>query len=209
MMGKKFRRRLFGYKKSDVYDYIRAVDADFVEEIKEKDAEIAKLTAENSALCEKYDELQSKREIIVSVLEKAHIEADEIVSEARNEAKEMRDGAVKEIAEMKINANAEVENMKIEANREIELKRRALRNMYESETKKIEHLRDEVTELRRNSLDAIQMFERELSDIEVKLGYKENGARESVSELRRGSKIEPFADVKVPIKVIKRKTDAS
>ena len=197
-MQKKFRRRLFGYKKADVYDYIRAVDADYVEEIKEKDAEIAKLNAENEALCEKYDELQSKREIIVSVLEKAHIEAGEIVSSAKAEAEEMRK-----------TAEAEIEDKKIEANREIELKRRALRNMYESETQKIEHLRSEVLELRRNSLDAIQMFERELSDIEIKLGYKENGANESVGELKRGGRVEPFKDVKIPIKVIKRKSEVS
>ena len=208
-MQKKFRIRLFGYKKADVYDYIRAVDADFVDEIKEKNAEIAKLTAENEALCEKYDELQSKREIIVSVLEKAHIEAGGIVSDAKTEAKEMKETAIREIAEMRSNAEVEIEDKKVEANREIELKRRALRNMYESETRKIEHLRSEVLELRRNSLDAIQMFERELADIEVKLGYKENGANESAGELRRGGKVETFKDVKIPIKVIKRRTDAS
>lgn len=207
MQGKKFRRRLFGYKKADVYDYIRAVDADFVEEIKEKDAEIAKLTAENAVLCEKYDELQSKREIIVSVLEKAHIEADGIVSEAKTEAGNMKETAIRDIAEMKRIAETEIEDKKVEANREIELKRRALRNMYESETKRIEHLRSEVTELRRNSLDAIQLFERELSDIEVKLGYRESSATESVGELRRGGRVEPFKDVKIPIKVIRRKNE--
>ncbi len=207
MQGKKFRRRLFGYKKADVYDYIRAVDADFVEEIKEKDAEIAKLTAENAVLCEKYDELQSKREIIVSVLEKAHIEADGIVSEAKTEAGNMKETAIRDIAEMKRIAESEIEDKKVEANREIELKRRALRNMYESETKRIEHLRSEVTELRRNSLDAIQLFERELSDIEVKLGYRESSATESVGELRRGGRVEPFKDVKIPIKVIRRKNE--
>ena len=207
MNGKKFRKRLFGYKKSDVYDYLRALDADYVEEIREKDREIASLTTEKNALSEKYDELQSKREIIVSVLEKAHIEANEIIFDAKAEASALKEAAERETLEMKKNAEAEIEDKKAEANREIELKRRALRNMYESETRRIEHLRSEVTELRRDSLEAIRVFERELSDIETKLGYRENSAVESVGELRRVGRVEPFKDVKIPIKVIRRKNE--
>ena len=159
--------------------------------------EIAKITAEKEALYEKYDELQSKREIIVSVLERAHVDADKLREEAKND-----------ILEMKKVAEAEIEDKKAEANREIELKRRALRNMYESETRKIEHLRNEVTELRRNSLESIQLFERELADIETKLGYRESSAAESIGEVQRGKGIEPFSGVKIPIKVIRRKTEA-
>lgn len=207
MNGKKFRKRLFGYKKSDVYDYLRALDADYVEEIREKDREIASLTMEKNALSEKYDELQSKREIIVSVLEKAHIEANEIIFDAKAEASALKEATERETLEMKKNAEAEIEDKKAEANREIELKRRALRNMYESETRRIEHLRSEVTELRRDSLEAIRVFERELSDIETKLGYRENSAVESVGELRRVGRVEPFKDVKIPIKVIRRKNE--
>ena len=197
MAGQKFRKRLFGFKRADVYDYIRELDEKFMEESKEKDIEIAKITAEKEALLEKYDELQSKREIIVSVLERAHLDADKLVEEAKGE-----------IAEMKKAAEEEIEEKKAEANREIELKRRALRNMYESETRKIEHLRNEVTELRRSSLESIQLFERELADIETKLGYRESSAAESIGEVKRGKGIEPFSGIKIPIKVIRRKNEA-
>ena len=197
MAGQKFRKRLFGFKKADVYDYIRELDDRFAQESREKDMEIAKITAEKEALYEKYDELQSKREIIVSVLERAHVDADKLREEAKND-----------ILEMKKVAEAEIEDKKAEANREIELKRRALRNMYESETRKIEHLRNEVTELRRNSLESIQLFERELADIETKLGYRESSAAESIGEVQRGKGVEPFSGVKIPIKVIRRKTEA-
>ncbi len=197
MAGQKFRKRLFGFKKADVYDYIRELDDKYAQESREKDMEIAKITAEKEALYEKYDELQSKREIIVSVLERAHVDADKLREEAKND-----------ILEMKKVAEAEIEDKKAEANREIELKRRALRNMYESETRKIEHLRNEVTELRRNSLESIQLFERELADIETKLGYRESSAAESIGEVQRGKGVEPFSGVKIPIKVIRRKTEA-
>lgn len=206
-MGMKFRRSFFGYKKADVYDYIRAADADFAEEIREKKAEIEKLSCENSALKEKYEELNNKREIIVSVLEKAHMEADSIVKEAKKDAGLMREEAAKYSADMRKNAEEEIEEKKLAANREIELKRRAIRNMYEKETRSIEHLRDEVSELRQSSLEAIRMFERELGDIEMKLGYKEDKTLEAVTEMKTGKGIEPFKGVKIPIKVIKRKTD--
>ncbi len=197
MAGQKFRKRLFGFKKADVYDYIKELDERYAQESREKDMEIAKITAEKEALYERYDELQSKREVIVSVLERAHVDADKLREEAKND-----------ILEMKKVAEAEIEDKKAEANREIELKRRALRNMYESETRKIEHLRNEVTELRRNSLESIQLFERELADIETKLGYRESSAAESIGEVQRGKGIEPFSGVKIPIKVIRRKTEA-
>ncbi len=197
MAGQKFRKRLFGFKKADVYDYIKELDERYAQESREKDMEIAKITAEKESLYERYDELQSKREIIVSVLERAHVDADKLREEAKND-----------ILEMKKVAEAEIEDKKAEANREIELKRRALRNMYESETRKIEHLRNEVTELRRNSLESIQLFERELADIETKLGYRESSAAESIGEVQRGKGIEPFSGVKIPIKVIRRKTEA-
>ena len=103
--------------------------------------------------------------------------------------------------------NRNEEEKKAEANREIELRRRALRNMYESESRRIEHLRSEVTELRKNSLEAIRLFERELSDVEVKLGYKERAADDAITDIKYGGRVETFKDVKIPIKVIKRKAE--
>ncbi len=207
MNGKKLRKRLFGYKKSDVYDYIRELDAKYAEDSEEKACEITRLNAEKAALMEKYEELQSKREIIVSVLEKAHVEATEIVASAKEEASAIKEEANKAVIEMKNNAEAEIEDKKAEANREIELKRRALRNMYEEESRRINGLRSEVTELRANSLEAIKVFERELYDIEEKLGYRDKSANESIGELRRGGRVETFKEVKIPIKVIRRKND--
>ncbi len=207
MSGKKFRKRMFGYKRADVFDYIRELDSQYAEDMQDKAAEIAKLSAEKDALAEKYDELQSKREIIVSVLEKAHIEAAQIVSDAKTEAQNMKEEASKEILQMKNDAEAEIEDKKAEANREIELKRRALRNMYEEESRRINSLRGEVVELRANSLEAIKEFERELYDIEQKLGYRGRTTIEAIGDLRRGGRVEAFKDVKIPIKVIRRKTD--
>ncbi len=208
MSGKRFRKRLFGYKKSDVYDYLRELDEQYRDEIKEKDGEIAKINGEKMLLEDKYEELQSKREVIVSLLEKAHIEAAGIVSEAKGEADKIKEDANRAAVEMKKNAEAEIEDKKAEANREIELKRRALRNMYETESRNIEHLRQEVLSLRRNSLEAITAFEKELSHVEERLGYKEKTAGEAIGDLRRGGRVETFKDVKIPIKVIRRKSDA-
>ncbi len=207
MDGKKFRRRLFGFKKADVYDYIKELDARYAEAEREKNSEIERISLEKANLSEKYDELQSKREVIVSVLERAHIEADGIVAEAKTEASRIKEDAARTALEMKNNAETEIEEKKAEANREIELRRRALRNMYESESRRIEHLRSEVTELRKNSLEAIRLFERELSDVEVKLGYKERAADDAITDIKYGGRVETFKDVKIPIKVIKRKAE--
>ncbi len=207
MSGKKFRKRLFGYKKSDVYDYIREIDAKYSQDVNDKDCEITKLSAEKSALMEKYEELQSKREIIVSVLEKAHVEAAEIIATAKAEASGIKEEATKAAIKMKNDTDEEIEHKKAEANREIELKRRALRNMYEEEGRKITGLRREVIQLRATSLEAIKSFERDLYDIEEKLGYREKTTEDSVGELKRGGRVETFKDVKIPIKVIRRKND--
>ena len=207
MDGRKFRRRLFGFKKADVYEYIRELDSRYAEAEREKDSEIERINSEKADILKKYDELQSKREVIVSVLEKAHIEADGIVSEAKAEASKVKEDAARTALEMKNNAEAEIENKKAEANREIELRRRALRNMYESESRRIEHLRSEVTELRKNSLEAIRDFERELSDVEIKLGYKEKTAADAITDIKHGGRVETFKDVKIPIKVIRRKAE--
>lgn len=208
MNGKKFRKGLFGYRKSDVYDYIRELDARYAEDSGDKENKIKKLTEEKAALMEKYDELQSKREIIVSVLEKAHIEADGIISEAKAEAAALKEDAARAVLEMKNNAEAEIEDRKAEANREIEIKQRTLRNMYESESRRIDRLRDEVSELRQHSVDAIKAFENELCDMETRLGYRGKMADEAATELRRGGRVEPFKEVKVPIKVIRRNNEA-
>lgn len=208
MSKNKFRKRLFGYKKSDVYDYIRELDAQFASDARDKDCEITRLQTENANLAEKYDELQSKREIIVSVLEKAHMEASEIIDEANRTARETKEEAQKTAIELRRAAEAEIEDKKAEANREIELKRRALRNMYEAETRRIEELRGEVTQLRANSLEAIKSFERELYDIEEKLGYRKAASEDKALEMRRGGTVTPFEGVKIPIKVIRRKNEA-
>lgn len=202
--GRKFRRGFFGYKKSDVYDYVKELDGRYRYDMLEKDGEIAEINAKNAVLQEKYDELQGKREVILSMLEKAHIEAGNIVSEAKDEAAKVREDAARAAMEAKINAEAEIEERKAEANREIEIKRRALRNMYETESRKIEHLRSEVVELRRNSLEAMRLFERELSEVEEKLSYREQTTTDAISDIRRGGRVEAFKDIKIPIKVIKR-----
>ena len=148
MVGKKLRRRLFGFKKSDVYDYVQEMDSKAAEKLAEKDKEIAELR-------EKIAELEANRDAVVSVLQIADAKAKEMVAEARSEAEEIRKTAEREIQEQKSIVN-----------REIEIKRRAIKSYYANESKKIDQIKGEVERMRQASLEAIRSFERQLYEVE-------------------------------------------
>ncbi len=207
MSGKKFRRRLFGFKKSDVFDYIKEMDMRCSEELAEKDEEVRRANAERDDAQRKYRELDEKRDAIAAVLENAYIDAERIKKDAAEDAAKTREEAAQEANDLRLEADREIENKKNEANREIELKRREIRNMYEIETRKISDLKGEVYELRKKSLAAIRVFEEELGKIETHLGYREEGSARSGSEVMRGG-VRPFENVRPPIKVIRRKNNA-
>ncbi len=148
MIGKKLRKRLFGFKKADVYDYVQEMDLKAAEKLAEKDKEIAELRA-------KIAELEANRDAVVSVLQIADAKAKEMVAEAKCEAEEIRKTAEREMQEQKSIVN-----------REIEIKRRAIKNYYANENKKIDQIKGEVERMRQASLEAIRSFERQLYEVE-------------------------------------------
>ncbi len=191
MFIQRLRRRLFGFKKADVYAFISEMDQQATEKLAEKDKEIEELKA-------KVRELEANREAIISVLQVADQKAKEIVVDAEKKAEELRANAEREVQELKNNVN-----------REIEIKRRAIKSYYASENKKIDQIKGEVERMRRASLDAIQNFERQLREVErmtqnsgsyldTAMDYAQTGAvPESFSDVERDIPvhiIEPFAD---------------
>lgn len=193
----KLRTRLFGYKKSDVLDYINKLDLNAQAQIKEKTDENKKLKDEISGMKQELEDARKNRDAIVSVLEIAQKKADEIMTEARSAAKQIEDNAAK---------YAETEKNNI--NREIEIKRREIDNQLIGESKKIASLRQEIEELRNASLQSIKRFERELGNIESILGQKERIAAQE-SELSSDKKKNSFFDSlrTVPIKIVKTSSE--
>lgn len=163
MDGKKIRTSLFGFNKSDVCEYIRSMDEHVELRLKDKEREIAELKKENA-------ELREHREAVVSVLQTAEKSAKTIVEDAQRNADELKMRTDREVAEQKGLVN-----------REIEIKRRAIKNYYNAENKKIAQIKNEVEKLRKASLEAIRRLETELSEIEMiseqKAGMTENAVK--------------------------------
>ena len=186
MSGKRFRKSLFGFKKDDVYNYICELDENVAEKINAKDKEI-------SDLREKIDELQSHREEIVSVLRTAEKNAKIIVAEAQKSADELRS-----------NAEREVNEKKGIINREIEIKRRAIKNYYITENKKIEQIKNEVERMRRASIEAIKRFEAELSEVERMSDNSSSYVSSAMGYAESASVPDGFSDVErsIPVHVV-------
>lgn len=165
-MLKKLRSRLFGFKKSDVYSYIAEMDERASEQLEKKDEEIAELKARLAEREERIAELEKNREAIVEVLLTADRKAKEIVNEAQQTADSMRAEAEREIKDQKETVDREITEQKNNVNREIEIKRKAIKNYYATENKKIDQIKSEVDRMRQASLDAIQNFERQLREVE-------------------------------------------
>ncbi len=154
-MLKKLRSRLFGFKKSDVYGYIAEMDEVASERLAEKDKEIEELKAKLAEYEERIKDLEANREAVINVLQIADKKAKDMVCEAQDRADAIRKEAEREIQEQKNNVN-----------REIEIKRKAIKNYYATENKKIDQIKNEVERMRRASMDAIQNFERQLREVE-------------------------------------------
>ena len=186
MAGKKLRSRLFGFKKSDVFSYIYEMDERTEEKLSEKNCEIEELK-------KKIADLEKNREAIIRVLQTAETKAAEMVESANKKAEEIIGKAEEEARQMKENVN-----------REIEIKRKAVRNYYVNENKKIDQIRGEVDRMRESSLAAIRKFEEELRAVSQ---MAENGrayVSTAIDYAENGVKLESFDDVErtIPIHIV-------
>lgn len=186
MIVKRLRRRLFGFKKADVYNFISEMDESTAKKLAEKDEEISKLK-------ERVAELEANRDAVVSVLQIADQKAKEIVSEAEKKAETMRNETENEIKEKKDIIN-----------REIEIKRKAIKNYYANENKKIAQIKGEVERMRKASLDAIQNFERQLREVERMTENSGSYVNSAMNYAQTGSALESFdnGERNIPIHII-------
>lgn len=186
MAGKKLRSRLFGFKKSDVFSYICEMDEKTEAKLAEKDKEIAELK-------EKIADLEKNRDAVISVLQTAEATAKNMVEEARKTADDIRE-----------RAEAEAREKKEMLNREIEIKRKAVKNYYVNENKKIDQIRVEVERMRESSLEAIRRFEEELRQVGRMTDNSTAYVNSAINYAERGSNLEPFSDVErtIPVHIV-------
>ncbi|MBR5155002.1 MAG: hypothetical protein IKW62_00770 [Clostridia bacterium] len=186
MAGKKLRSRLFGFKKSDVFSYICEMDEKTEAKLAEKDKEIAELK-------EKIADLEKNRDAVISVLQTAEATAKNMVEEARKTADDIRE-----------RAEAEAREKKEMLNREIEIKRKAVKNYYVNENKKIDQIRVEVERMRESSLEAIRRFEEELRQVGRMTDNSTAYVNSAINYAERGSNLEPFRDVErtIPVHIV-------
>ncbi len=186
MIVKRLRRRLFGFKKADVYNFISEMDESTAKKLAEKDEEISKLK-------ERVAELEANRDAVINVLQIADQKAKEIVSEAEKKAETMRNDTENEIKEKKDIVN-----------REIEIKRKAIKNYYANENKKIAQIKGEVERMRQASLDAIQNFERQLREVERMADNSGSYVNSAMNYAQTGSALESFdrGERNIPIHII-------
>ncbi len=186
MFVQKLRRRLFGFKKADVYAFITEVDEKAAEKLAEKDREIEELKS-------KIAELEADRSAVINALKLADEKAREIVSDAQDRADSMRKDAEREIQEQKSNVN-----------REIEIKRRAIKSYYANENKKIDQIKSEVERMRRASLDAIQNFERQLREVERMTENSSSYIGSAMDYAQTTSDLESFNDTDrdIPVHIV-------
>lgn len=216
---RRLRRRLFGYKKADVFDFISEVDEKAAESVAEKEREIEELKA-------RIAEFEADRDAVVSVLKLAEKTAKELVDAAREQADNMRREAETEIAEkqkacdtviaekkkaceeeleaMKKNCDVELTEKKSTVNREIDIKRKAIKNYYETENKKIDRIKNEVERMRKASMDAIQSFERQLREVERMSENSSSYLETAENHSQTDSVPEVFADAErdIPVHII-------
>lgn len=211
----RLRSRLFGFKKSDVYDYIIELDERASEQLNAKDREITELKAKLAEYEEKFNEYEKNRDAVVKALILAEKKAQDIVSAAEEEAANMRKNAEveiqeqkeitnREIQEQKESVDREIREQKNNVNREIEIKRKAIKNYYINENKKIDQIKSEVERMRKASMEAIQNFERQLREVER---MTDNGSlflESAKNYADTGSVPEVFADIErnIPVHII-------
>lgn len=165
-MFKKLRTRLFGFKKADVYGYIAEMDENASEQLAKKDEEIAELKAKITEFENKIKELEKNKDAIVNALILADQKAKDVISDATKQADDIKQKADSEAREKRETAEREIKEQKTNVNREIEIKRKAIKNYYASENRKIDQIKSEVERMRQASMDAISSFEKQLREVE-------------------------------------------
>lgn len=188
MTGKKLRSRLFGFKKADVFSYICELDEKAEAKIADKDKEIEELK-------NRLEELRSEREAVMNVLKIAESKAKEMVSDAKKEAEEI-------VSEAKEDARRQKELV----NREIEIKRKAVKNYYMSENKKIDQIRGEVDRMREASVEAIRRFEAELQRVGRMTENSASYVSSAMDYADTSSELENFGDVErtIPVHIVEK-----
>ncbi len=186
MAGKKLRSRLFGFKKSDVFSYICELDEKAEARVVEKEKEITELK-------DRITDLEKNREAIISVLQTAEANAKKMVDSAREEAEEILTRAENDAREKKELVN-----------REIEIKRKAVKNYYMNENKKIEQIRNDVERMRESSLEAIKRFEAELRQVGRMTENSSAYVNSAMEYADRGTNLESFSDAErtIPVHIV-------
>ena len=138
--GAKLRTALFGFKKSDVLEYLKEFDAKATVQIETRDEKIEAQKNEIFGLSSRISDferqevyLNQERDLIADTLVTAKHTANKIVTDAKIEAS-------KKQAEMQQNYSIEINKLAI--------------------------IRNEIVQLRKFATDAIRNFERELASIE-------------------------------------------
>lgn len=186
MAEKKLRTRLFGFKKSDVFSYICEMDENTAAKLGEKDEEILKLR-------EEIKEHEKNRNAIIRVLQVAEEKAAEMMKTAKEDADALR-----------AETEAELREKKELVNREIEIKRRAVKNYYLNENKKIEQIRSDVEKMRESSIEAIRRFEAELRQVGRMTENSSAYVNSAMDYAESGSRLEAFGDVErdIPVRIV-------
>lgn len=181
------RSRLFGFKKSDVLLYVNEMDERAEEKLKAKDKEISELK-------ERISDLEKNREAVIRVLQIADEKAESMIKEAKENSEEIRS-----------KTEAEVREQKELMNREIEIKRRAVKNYYINENKKIEQIRSDVERMRESSIDAIKRFEAELRQLGRMTKNSSAYVNSAMNYAETSSNLETFNDVErtIPVRLVK------
>ncbi len=181
------RSRLFGFKKSDVLLYVNEMDERAEEKLKAKDKEISELK-------ERISDLEKNREAVIRVLQIADEKAESMIKEAKENSEEIRS-----------KTEAEVREQKELMNREIEIKRRAVKNYYINENKKIEQIRNDVERMRESSIDAIKRFEAELRQLGRMTENSSAYVNSAINYAETSSNLETFSDVErtIPVRLVR------
>ena len=101
MENAKFKKSLFGYKKSTVNEYITEFSMQTQQMLNQRDDEIEDLKKENAALAEKVDALTEKNNLVGEAIFAAEKKAKEIVEDAKKEAEKIKADAEAEIEDSK------------------------------------------------------------------------------------------------------------
>ncbi len=90
MENKKFRTRLFGFRKSDVCEYIQSMNNEFSARLQQKETDCQKLRKELADARKQNAEMQAEKDKVAGALIQAEEKAKEIVTATEREAADKR-----------------------------------------------------------------------------------------------------------------------